>query len=249
MIDKQQPSGQEVAYLRVSTRDQNLDRQQEMADRADKAFPEKESAKDRKGRPELRRAIDYCRDGDTLVVWSVDRLARSIRDLSAIIDELHAKGVSVRFEKDGLTFAPGERATASQKLQLNILGVFAEFERDISRERQAEGIIEAKKKGVYKNRKKSWALTAEQIEAARNRIALKVPVAVVARDLGVSRPTLYRALNDESYGSQPNAAAIDAALRADESEYRQEVNERLEAEMARVDQEYGLVDAREKSDA
>lgn len=242
MIDKQQPRGQEVAYLRVSTRDQNLDRQQEMAERADKAFPEKESAKDRKGRPELRRAIDYCRDGDTLVVWSVDRLARSIRDLSAIIDELHAKGVSVRFEKDGLTFAPGERATASQKLQLNILGVFAEFERDISRERQAEGIIEAKKKGVYKNRKRNWALTADQIEAARNRIVLKVPVAVVARDLGVSRPTLYKALKDDSYGSQPDSAAIDANLEADRAQYLQEVDARVEADMARMREESPLAD-------
>ncbi|GAA1231267.1 recombinase family protein [Microbacterium phyllosphaerae] len=234
MIDTPHPNGQEVAYLRVSTRDQNLARQEALAASCEasggRSFREKQSGKDRKARPQLRLAIDYCRDGDTLVVWSVDRLARSIRDLRDIVAELLAKGVSVRFEKDGMSFAPGERATAAQNLQLNILGVFAEFERDISRERQAEGIAQAKKKGTYKKRKKRYALALEQIEIARERIDLGVPVAKVARDLGVSRPTLYRAMNDESYGTQPNIEAIDAELMEEMSRVMMEAVEQYNAE-------------------
>lgn len=207
MNDTTTQKGQKVAYIRVSTKDQNLARQEALAEECKasggEAFREKQSGKDRKARPRLRDAIAYCRRGDTLVVWSVDRLARSLRDLQDIIAELHAKGVAVHFVKDGMTFAPDETASASQKLQLNILGVFAEFERDISKERQREGIAEAKRKGVYNNRKKKWALTAEQIANARERIDLGVAVAKVARDLGVSRQTLYTALSDETYGNQP----------------------------------------------
>lgn len=213
MNDTSSPRGQKVAYIRVSTKDQNLARQEALAkkckDSGGQAFREKQTAKDRKGRPRLRDAIAYCRRGDTLIVWSVDRLARSLRDLRDIISELHAKGVAVHFVKDGMTFAPDETASASQKLQLNILGVFAEFERDISKERQREGIAEAKKKGVYEKRRKRWALTAEQIMNARERIELGVAVAKVARDLGVSRQTLYTALKDESYGNQPEAKEND----------------------------------------
>lgn len=214
MNDTVTPKGQKVAYIRVSTKDQNLARQEALASECEgaggKAFREKQSGKDRKGRPQLREAMDYCRSGDMLMVWSVDRLARSIRDLQDIISEMLAKGVAVHFVKDGMTFAPDETASAAQKLQLNIMGVFAEFERDISKERQREGIAEAKKKGVYNNRKKKWALTAEQIANARDRIDLGVAVAKVARDLGVSRQTLYTALSDETYGNQPSKEADDA---------------------------------------
>jgi DNA invertase Pin-like site-specific DNA recombinase len=166
------------------------------------------------------------------VVWSVDRLARSIRDLRDITAELLAKGVSVRFEKDGLSFAPGERATAAQNLQLNILGVFAEFERNISKERQAEGIVEAKKKGTYRKRKKRYALSVDQIEAARERVALGVAVAKVAGDLGVSCPTLYKAMNDDSYGSQPDIEAIDAELMDEMARVMVEAAEQYNAEAA-----------------
>ncbi|MBD8583779.1 recombinase family protein [Frigoribacterium sp. CFBP 8766] len=235
MIDAQHPTGQEVAYIRVSTKDQNLARQEALAAPCEasggRSFKEKQSGKDRQARPQLRLAIDYCRSGDTLAVWSVDRLARSIRDRD-IIAELLAKGMSVRFEKDGLSFAPGERATAAQSLQLNILGVFAEFERDISKERQAEGIAEAKKAGTYRKRKKRYALTFDQIEGARKRVGLGVAVAMVARDLGVSRPTLYKAMNDENNGLQPDIEAIDSELMGEVARVMVEAAEEYNIEVA-----------------
>jgi DNA invertase Pin-like site-specific DNA recombinase len=192
--------GQVVAYLRVSSLDQNLARQVEAVGAATKTFTDRASGKGRDERPALGELLEWVRQGDTVRVASMDRLARSVIDLHQIVDELTAKGVSVEFVKEGLTFGP-EQASPTSRLLLGVMGSVAEFERAIIKERQAEGIRAAKARGVYRGRKP--ALTSEQVEAARSRIAQGVSKAAVARDLGVARQTLYAALE----GAQRGAAS------------------------------------------
>ncbi len=182
-------SGQVVGYVRVSSTDQNEARQVEALTGTDRLFVDKLSGKNTE-RPALTEMLGYVRDGDTVRVASLDRLARNLDDLRRLVTDLTAKGVRVEFIKEALTFT-GETNPMS-KLLLSMLGAVAEFERELIRERQAEGIAIAKAKGVYKGRKP--ALNAEQVEQVRSRIAEGVPKAVVARDLGVSRQTLYSAL-------------------------------------------------------
>lgn len=194
------PSGQRFSYIRVSSTDQNLARQREMIGVVDKEFVDEVSAKSRAGRPGLDRCIDYLRDHDELYVTSIDRLARSLVDLRSIIDQITAKGASVHFLKENLVFSKDStdpRAT----LMLGILGSFAEFERAIIRERQAEGIALAKKAGKYKGRKR--ALNPAQVEQARIRVDAGESKVVIAKDLGVSRATLYRALRKETGALPP----------------------------------------------
>lgn len=183
-----------LSYLRVSSQDQNLDRQyQAIAEAgitADREFPEKISGATRE-RPQLDALLRYVRKGDTVVVASMDRLARSLHDLEAIVTELDRKGVSVRFLKEGLTFIPGHDDKYSV-FQLQVLGAVAQLERSIIRDRQADGIAVAKAKGVYKGRKPS--LTAEQAEEIRGLIAEGVNKSEIARRYGVDRSSLYRAL-------------------------------------------------------
>jgi DNA invertase Pin-like site-specific DNA recombinase len=190
--------GQTVAYIRVSGVDQNLARQQELADRADKVFPEKESGKEGGDRPVLLECIDWVRSGDTVLVWSIDRLARSIVDLNRIVSELRGKGVSVHFEKEQMTFKPDEEADPYTEAMFNMLGTFAQFERRIIRQRQLEGIAIAKAAGKYKGQKPK--LFAAQLVELREREAAGIPKARIAREMGVSRKTVYRAL-DPAYMS------------------------------------------------
>jgi len=131
------------------------------------------------------------RDGDELVVSSIDRLARSLTDLRGIVDELTGKGVTVTFLHENLVFAKGTTDPRAD-LMLGILGSFAEFERAIIRERQAEGIALAKKAGKYKGRKP--ALSTEQVAEIKRRTLAGESKAALARDFGVTRPTVYRAL-------------------------------------------------------
>lgn len=180
-------TGQIVGYARVSSTDQNLDRQREALGSVDRLFEEQLSGKDR-ARPALAEALAYVREGDTFRVKSPDRLARSTVDLLAILDELTAKGVAVEFV-DAPTL---NTASAQGRFMLTVLGAVAELERATIRERQAEGIALAKAKGVYKGRAR--ALDPDQIEDARELVAEGVPKARVARSLGVSRQTLYDAL-------------------------------------------------------
>lgn len=178
--------GQVVGYARVSTADQNLDRQREALGDADRVFEEKASAKDRE-RPVLAEMLAYVREGDTVVVKSPDRLARSTRDLLDLLSELKDKGVAVRFSDSPAL----DTGTAQGTFMLTVLGAVAELERELIAERRAEGIALAKKAGKYDRGPK---LSAEQIAVARQRVTEGVPKAVVARDLGVSRQTLYDAL-------------------------------------------------------
>lgn len=181
---------QTVAYVRVSSIDQNLDRQLEVMGDVDRVFEEKISGGSRADRAALLDCIRYVRDGDTVRVASMDRLARSLGDLRDIVDEITAKG-AVEFVKEQQTYSR-DSDDAIGRLMLNLLGAFAEFERTLIRERQREGIRIAKAAGKYKGR--SRKLTDEQIADARRQISDGVPKAVVARGLGVDRTTLYRML-------------------------------------------------------
>lgn len=190
---KKQPGavGQRVSYLRVSSVDQNLARQREAIGTVDREFVDRLSARSRADRPGLEECIAYLRGGDRLVVASIDRLARSLVDLRQVIDQITSKGASVHFLKEHLTFS-AEGSDPRSVLMLGILGSFAEFERSIIRERQAEGIAVAKKAGKYTGRKR--ALSPGQVQQARERVAAGEAKAAIARDLGVGRATLYRAL-------------------------------------------------------
>lgn len=179
-------SGATVGYVRVSTVDQNTDRQLDGID-LDKVFTDKASGKDT-NRPQLAAALDYVREGDTLVVHSMDRLARSLLDLRRMVDDLTGKGVTVRFVKENLAFAP-EGANPFSTLMLNLLGSIAEFERGLMLERQREGIAIAKAKGVYKGRKP--ALDAAQVAEVAGRLAAGESATKLAAEFKVSRATVY----------------------------------------------------------
>jgi DNA invertase Pin-like site-specific DNA recombinase len=177
--------GKRIGYVRVSTLDQNESRQLEGV-QLDKRFVDKASGKDTK-RPQLQAALDYLRDGDVLVIHSMDRLARNLDDLRKIVLGLTERGVVVEFAKEHLTFTSEDNAMS--KLLLSVMGAFAEFERSLIRERQREGITLAKKAGVYKGRKPS--LTPERVAQLRARVAAGEKKAALAREFGISRETLY----------------------------------------------------------
>ena len=183
--------GQRIGYARVSSTDQNLDRQLTALGEVNRVFEEKLSGAKREGRTALADLIGYSRAGDTVVVSSMDRLARSVVDLNQIVGELVAKGVVVEFVHERVTFQPGD-ADPFAEFQLNIMASFAQLERAITRERQAEGIRAAKARGVYQGRARK--LTTEQLATARELLATGVPKAQVARQLGIDRSTLYRSL-------------------------------------------------------
>ena len=183
--------GHRIGYIRVSTIDQSEARQLEGI-ALDKVFLDKASGKDTK-RPELELLLSFARLGDTVVVHSMDRLARNLDDLRRIVQTLTNKGVRIEFVKEHLTFSGEDSPMAN--LMLSVMGAFAEFERALIRERQQEGIALAKKKGVYQGRKK--ALAAEQVAELRARLSTGVRKAQVARELGISRETLYQYLKGE----------------------------------------------------
>jgi DNA invertase Pin-like site-specific DNA recombinase len=177
-----------VGYIRVSSLDQNTDRQLD-GQELDKVFTDKASGKDTK-RPQLQACLDYIREGDVLIVHSMDRLARNLDDLRKMVLDLTRKGVHVQFIKENLTFT-GEDSPMSNLL-LSLLGAVAEFERSMIRERQREGIALAKRAGVYKGRKPS--LTKEQIIEIRRRAKAGERKTELAMEFKVSRQTLYSAL-------------------------------------------------------
>lgn len=183
--------GQVVGYIRVSSAEQNIARQEESVGLVDRTFIDRASGKDRAERPQLKELLAWVRDGDHVRVSSMDRLARSVVDLHQVVDEITAKGASIEFIREGLTFGQGPQDPTS-RLLLAVMGAVAAFERDIIRERQAEGISLAKKRGTYKGRARR--LTPAQVDEARHQIDRGVPKAVVARDLGCSRQTLYTAI-------------------------------------------------------
>lgn len=181
-------SGLRIGYVRVSTLDQNEKRQLE-GQVLDRVFTDKASGRDT-ARPQLKELLRFAREGDTLVVHSMDRLARNLDDLRALVHELTRRGVRVEFVKEGLVFTGEDSPMAN--LMLSVMGAFAEFERSLIRERQREGIALAKQRGAYKGRKKS--LTPERAVEMAERASHGVAKSVLARDYGISRETVYQYL-------------------------------------------------------
>lgn len=178
-----------VGYIRVSSFDQNTDRQLDrMA--LDKVFTDKASGKS-KDRPELKAMLEFVREGDEIVVHSMDRLARNLDDLRSLVKSLTQRGVKIEFIKENLTFA-NENSPMSNLL-LSVMGAFAEFERDLIRERQREGIALAKHRGAYKGRKRS--LNEAQIVELKLMAATEKK-AVVAKAFGICRHSVYEYLKD-----------------------------------------------------
>lgn len=181
-------NGQRIGYVRVSSFDQNPERQLDQI-QVSRVFTDKASGKDTL-RPELESLLAFVRDGDTVVVHSMDRLARNLDDLRRVVQGLTKRGVRIEFIKEHLVFTGEDSPMAN--LMLSVMGAFAEFERALIRERQREGIDLAKQRGAYRGRKKS--LSDMQIVELKHRIAAGEQKATVARDLGVSRETLYQYL-------------------------------------------------------
>lgn len=176
----------DVGYTRVSSAGQNTTRQ--LANiKLDECFEEKASAKD-SNRPVLQSCLQYLRKGDTLHVHSIDRLARSLADLQLIVEELNGKGVSVQFHKENLCFSSSTNAMG--KLLFQVMGAFAEFERTLIRERQAEGIAQAKAAGRYTGRKKT-------IDDAKilGYLDQGLSIRKTAEQLSISPSTVQRAKN------------------------------------------------------
>ena len=183
-------SGQRIGYVRVSSFDQNPERQLENVP-LDRIFTDKVSGKDTL-RPQLEALFTFVRDGDTVVVHSMDRLARNLDDLRRIVKVLTGRGVRIEFVKESLTFTGDDSPMAT--LMLSVMGAFAEFERALIRERQREGIVLAQQRGVYQGRKKM--LSAGQVTLIRHRVSEGEAKSQIARDLGISRETLYQYLRD-----------------------------------------------------
>ncbi|MEV8085808.1 recombinase family protein [Pseudarthrobacter oxydans] len=165
-------SGQRIGYVRVSTLDQNEKRQLE-GQVLDRVFMDKASGRDI-ARPELTQLLRFAREGDTVVVHSMDRLARNLDDLRALVQGLTRKGVRVEFIKESLVFTGEDSPMAN--LMLSVMGAFAEFERSLIKERQKEGIALAKQRGAYKGRKKT--LTQERAAELVQRAGSGVPKAL-----------------------------------------------------------------------
>lgn len=180
--------GHRIGYIRVSSFDQNPERQLEQAE-VSKVFTDKASGKDTE-RPALEELLAFVREGDTVVVHSMDRLARNLDDLRRLVQQLTQRGVRIEFVKECLTFTGEDSPMAN--LLLSVMGAFAEFERALIRERQREGIALAKQRGAYRGRKK--ALSTEQVAALQSRASAGEQKAKLAREYGISRETLYQYL-------------------------------------------------------
>lgn len=180
-------NGQEVGYIRVSSVQQNTERQ--LADiNLHKIFEEKISGKNT-DRPALNACLNHLREGDTLHVHSIDRLARNLFDLQKLITDLTARGVSVKFHKENMVFS-GE-TSPMQELMLQMLGSFAQFERALIKERQKEGIAAAKAKGTVKFGAPK-KLSQEQIQMIQTRMSQGANKSELAKEFKISRPTLYK---------------------------------------------------------
>jgi DNA invertase Pin-like site-specific DNA recombinase len=180
--------GHRIGYVRVSSFDQKPDRQLEHV-QVDRVFADKASGKDMQ-RPQLVALLDFVREGDTVVVHSMDRLARNLDDLRRLVQGLAQRGVRVEFVKERLTFTGDDSPLAN--LLLSVMGAVAEFERALLRERQREGIALAKQRGVYRGRKK--ALVPERAAELRRRAFAGESKAKLAREFGISRETVYQYL-------------------------------------------------------
>jgi DNA invertase Pin-like site-specific DNA recombinase len=174
-----------VGYVRVSGVDQNTVRQLDGI-AVERTFTDRVSGKDTT-RPKLDELLSFVRNGDTVIVHSMDRLARNLDDLRRLVRTLTGKGVRVEFVTENLTFTGEDSPMAT--LLLSVMGAFAEFERALILERQREGIAAAKQRGVYTGRKP--ALTTAQVQQLRERAAAGERKSVLAKEFGISRETVY----------------------------------------------------------
>ncbi len=188
--------GHRIGYIRVSSYGQ-CDVRQLDGVQLDEVFKEKVSAKTRK-RPVLEEALRYIRKGDQLHIHSIDRLARNLRDLQDIVTELVGCGASVHFHKEGLTFNGDD--TPMSTLMLQMIGAVAQFERALIKERQAEGIANAKRKGVRLGQPPK--LSQQQVQEVHNMAAHGIAKAAIAEKYGVSRQTIYNTLKTERKSMQ-----------------------------------------------
>ena len=175
-----------VAYIRVSSTSQSLDVQRDAVQKqnVERIFEEKVSGTSTQGREKLKECLDFVREGDELVITRIDRLARSVLDLQLIIKELTAKGVTLT-----ATEQPISTKDATSKCFLDMLGVFAELETNLRKERQLEGIAKAKEKGVYKGGKSKIDLQ-EIIKLKKEGLG----ATKIARQLDIHRDSVYRLL-------------------------------------------------------
>jgi DNA invertase Pin-like site-specific DNA recombinase len=195
-----------IGYVRVSSADQNTDRQLD-GEQLTVTFTDKASGKNA-DRPQLNAMLaGNWPEGSTVVVHSMDRLARSLGDLLRIVEQLTSRGISVQFVKEGKTFKGSETADPMDKLMLSLLGAFAEYERTLIRERQREGIAKAKERGVYRGRQKKIS-DAEQIAVMLAEAqALGANKTKVAARYGISRETLYKYIQAAGDEKKPTLVA------------------------------------------
>lgn len=187
--------GKRIGYIRVSTFEQNPERQLEGKE-LDKKFIEYASGSST-DRPQLTLLRDYVREDDYIYIHSMDRLARNVKDLRALIDEFIKKGVTVCFVKENIIFDNSNSPIGN--LMLMMLGSFAEFELSMIRERQLYGIAQAKKAGKYKGRSKS--ITPEKMEQINQMMLTRKPKREIAKEVGISRYTLHKFLTKKGvYG-------------------------------------------------
>jgi DNA invertase Pin-like site-specific DNA recombinase len=192
-----------IGYRRVSTLDQNTARQLDGVV-LDKVFEDHASGKDT-ARPQLQAALEWAREGDTLVIHSMDRLARNLGDLLRIVADLTGRKVRVEFIKEALTFTGEDSPMAT--LMLSIMGAVAAFERAMILERQREGIALAKRAGKYRGR--APAIRPEDVALVRGKLATGISKTRIAAEMGVSRQTLYKHLAASEAASEaaPSQAA------------------------------------------
>ena len=182
-----------VAYIRVSTVEQNEARQMEAMKGfgIDKYFIEKKSGKNTTDRPQLQAMLAFVREGDTVYIHSLDRLARSTQDLLNIVEQLQAKGVELHSDKEAI-----DSNTPTGKLMLTMIAAINQFERENLLERQREGIAIAKEQGKYKGRKQVKPEAWEEAYSKYKAREIK-SVSELAKVLGISRPTVYKLIEQE----------------------------------------------------
>jgi DNA invertase Pin-like site-specific DNA recombinase len=183
-------TGRVLGYKRVSSLEQNTDRQLEGI-KLDLEFEDKISGKSME-RPKLQELMRTAYKGDVVIVHSMDRLARNLIDLKRIVTELVASGAQVQFLKENLTFSG--KADPYSELMLNLMGSFAEFERELIKSRQREGIALRKAAGLYKGVGRKRVITDEQIAEIRTRVLAGEKKSKIAKDLKISRESIYKYL-------------------------------------------------------
>jgi len=186
-----------IGYARVSTvgQDNGLATQKVLLEEAGatKIFHEKMTGTSTKQRTGLKECLEYLREGDILVVTKIDRLARSLMDLNKLVDELKEKGVNVHFLKENMIFEANGKSNSLGTLLFNILGSFAQFERDLIVERTTEGRERAKEQGKHMGRKAGFSPKAMQraIEQYNNRVENKMSVSDILKINGIPKATFY----------------------------------------------------------